>query len=407
MMYELYGIAFTLTSRVVSGEIELTENQRESLAKTQKSLRKVSDTLGQLDPSKPATWVQFGSRLLGQIVGEGDEVDAWEWLEKIGYGYEVYQLEAMWRQTFLRSKRELVYRHRDDVVWRVELPGGEHYYVEVSGRGRSRSGLPRYQPNLPNDEEARTRVLEAAGAAFWDGRSAMMLDVTLKNEVFTEIEVDGAEYHGPLRQCIQRWQRYARDGVRRNVLIQGKPGTGKSTFCLNAARQLSERTLVLTAESCDSLGDSNWYELLDVLKPTMVIMDDIDRLSEMKLERKLRMFEEGFCDVPFILFTSNDLERLPQPLRRPGRIDQILEVEEPSDLALTDVINRIAARERIELDAKHRSDLLKLARELSLAHVVERLRRARIEGWDAEPIAGDITFTSGYLGEDEEAEEVA
>ena len=43
-----------------------------------------------------------------------------------------------------------------------------------------------------------------------------------------------------------------------------------------------------------------------------------------------------------------------------------------------------------------------MSRKLSMAHVVERLRRAYVEGWDAVDVTGDITFTRGYLSEDED-----
>ena len=48
------------------------------------------------------------------------------------------------------------------------------------------------------------------------------------------------------------------------------------------------------------------------------------------------------------------------------------------------------------------TELLELSRRLSMAHVVERLRRARVEGWDAVEITGDITFTRGYDDEEDE-----
>lgn len=117
---------------------------------------------------------------------------------------------------------------------------------------------------------------------------------------------------------IEGWQAFRRAGLRRNVLIQGPPGSGKSTFCAQAARTLSSRTLILTSEFFQNIGSAQWCALLEILAPEAVIVDDIDRAGEHSLESKLRLFEEGYCDVPFVFFTTNDHLKLPVFMRRPG-----------------------------------------------------------------------------------------
>jgi hypothetical protein len=403
MLYEIYGIAFTVTSRVVNGEVSLSDEATERLRDVEKTLTRAARTIGYIDVRKPTTFMEFGARLLRHVVGDGAGTDTWQWMRARGFGRKSWDLEALWRLTFMTAEREPAFRDDEDIVWRVNLPNGAHYFVELPIRRGFIEGLPDYPPNLPEDGALRRRVMEGVGELFWQNRCGALLDVSVDSQVFSELDMDGADYHGPLESCFDRWKEYARADLRRNVLLQGKPGTGKSTFCMTAARRLSERTLMLTAEACESLGDAEWYELMRVLGPTMVIMDDVDRLAEATLERKLRMFEEGYCNVPFVLFTSNELERLPQPMRRPGRIDQILEVSEPGDDALRDVVRRLAERESVEVTDLRVGQLVRMARDLSMAHVVERLRRARVEGWDAPTLEGDITFTSGYQKSEDDA----
>src|SRR5690606_5763283 len=118
-------------------------------------------------------------------------------------------------------------------------------------------------------------------------------------------------------------------------------------FCLEAARQLSNRTLILTNEGWDGLSLSDWNLMAKILNPEMVIVDDIDRVSDWALETKLAMFEEGRCNVPFVLLTSNDFTALPQAMRRPGRIDQIVNVSEPTREVLRSIVCLLAQAERV------------------------------------------------------------
>jgi ATP-dependent 26S proteasome regulatory subunit len=193
---------------------------------------------------------------------------------------------------------------------------------------------------------------------------------------------------------IEELGHFRAQGLRRNILFQGKPGTGKSTLCREAARRLSSRTLILTSEYLSNVAASEWKMLLQMLDPEMVIVDDIDRISY-NLESKLSLFEEGHCDVPYILMTSNDHETLPQALRRPGRIDMIFKLDDPEPWVLDEVIRGLAEREGVEIPTEHLEHLRKIAQETSTAHVVEVFRRAKVQGWGYE-LNGDITYTDGF-----------
>lgn len=401
MWYELYGVAFSAASRVLAGEVELSQDAREHVDRLRDGLDDATNLVGDLELQKPVSWARFGARLMDRAFGFETEETISQRLSREQCNHYDWKLPSLWTETFLRAKPEVVLEDDEHQLWKVSLPNGTRYFVQLEQNALNGPAFERrensFNPRLPDDADERERVYEGVAELFWSERRAVMLDSSLRGESFCTLSLDGPAYHGPLELLIERWKAYQAADVRRSVLIQGRPGSGKSTFALHSARALSDRTLVLTAESCDSLGDGPWYTLLRVLDPTMIIMDDIDRLSEHRLERKLRMFEEGYCDVPILLFTSNDYERLPLPLRRPGRIDQILEVEEPDEAIVRDVIRRIAERELVEVPCEQMDLLLEISRRLSMAHVVERLRRARVEGWHASDVDGDITFSRGYL----------
>ena len=141
--------------------------------------------------------------------------------------------------------------------------------------------------------------------------------------------------------------------------------------------------------------------LLEALRPEMIIVDDIDRVGEVALTGKLPLFEERHCEVPLVLFTSNDHTRLPAALRRPGRIDQIIEVDEPDDgtryAVLREKIAELGVEPPEEAMVCHRD----VADGLLHGHVVEWVRRCDVLGWSTDPIPGDITFDPEAMREHE------
>lgn len=309
-----------------------------------------------------------------------------EWIKVHGFRQFFTEGEFIFRDIMARGESSLAYRDERTRLFRVELPNGAQVAMERD--------TP-YQMALYHREEmdGREKLCQGIAEVFWKGRDAVLLDnMEAKGPVFQELGLEDHDYYGPLVAGIDQWKKFNANGLRRNILIQGPPGCGKSTFCLHAARELAKRVIMLTPELCQYMSYSLWAEILDFLRPDMVIIDDVDRIPDYCLENKLRLFEEGHCVVPFVFFTSNDMMRLPEPMRRPGRIDQILEVDAPTREIRMKLLHELAQRVGIEVPEERLDELDGLLQSRSNAHVVEKLRRARILGWDAEPLPGDRTF---------------
>jgi energy-coupling factor transporter ATP-binding protein EcfA2 len=255
----------------------------------------------------------------------------------------------------------------------------------------NRYDKPAYLPEALD----RSVVLSGVADRFWHDRRAVTLDKTDgphgRSIGFWNADLDGHTYYGELDELIDELAAFRADGTRRNVLLQGKPGCGKSTLCRHAARELSDRTVMLTADFLSAVHGREWSFLLDVLRPEMLIVDDIDRMNG-RLDDKLGVFEEGYCDVPIALFTSNDHTKLPVALRRPGRIDRIFEVDEPGEEVRRRIIRELAAEEGVDIPDVQFDRLLAILEDFSAAHVVEALRHARVCGWQDDPLPGDVTF---------------
>lgn len=308
------------------------------------------------------------------------------------HGYREQQIEATFIFTEIAARADLEIAFEDDrgKLFRAALPNGASICFEPHDRWGI--GSIYYRHDIDGLQAFRQGVAQL----FWKERPAVLIDaVEHDHQSCQAVDLSPHDYYGPLTECIEHWQTFADQGYRRNILLQGPPGCGKSTFCMHAARQLSERTLMLTPEYCGSLRCGTWKNIIQYLDPQMVIIDDVDRVSDHSLETNLRLFEEGFCEVPFVFFTTNDHHKLPRPMRRPGRIDQIIEVEPPTQELRWQLIDEMASREGLDqIPDDHLRRLDHILLHQSTAHLVEALRRARVLGWQQVfcTAPGDTTF---------------
>lgn len=201
------------------------------------------------------------------------------------------------------------------------------------------------------------------------------------------------DYSGPALKYLDSLEKYYKAGIRRNIIFQGIPGSGKTTLCATAMRRFQKRTLYITTDFLREVRQDEWKSFCKIVKPDLVIIDDIDRMSHGVLENLLFMFEDSWYHVPITLMTTNREGSLPAAFRRPGRIDQILEMEDPSDDMRMVMIMDIANMEGItEVPEEYKQTLIEIHKDFSESHLVEFLRRVKVEGWDYKIPENDISF---------------
>lgn len=127
---------------------------------------------------------------------------------------------------------------------------------------------------------------------------------------------------GRIRQFYQR-------GIKRGVLLYGIPGTGKSTFARTICDGIAMSPRKMTV-SGSLTEDSSVSEMLQVLSPDVLILDDIDRNanSASDLLHLLESFERGGPRI--IVASVNDIRKLDTALLRPGRFDEVHEMALPT-----------------------------------------------------------------------------
>ncbi len=131
-------------------------------------------------------------------------------------------------------------------------------------------------------------------------------------------------------------RRYREHGKNRSVLLCGSPGSGKTAMAYRVAQQSQGHTLIL---ECDGgLGVALVRSAVEDLAPRTIILNEIDKLSVYG-STILEILEYINDQVPLVLATANHKDRLAPPLLRPGRFDEILDVEQVDDLMYQNLVN--------------------------------------------------------------------
>jgi hypothetical protein len=124
-----------------------------------------------------------------------------------------------------------------------------------------------------------------------------------------------------LDDLFDRFSKFSADEAR-SFLLWGPPGTGKTSIADGLARKVGGLCVEVPAHVLKDFTD---LSLLRSIKPTVLIVNDIDSLSMIE-NSVLKFFEEVRSLVKLVVVTSNSLTLKPA-LTRPGRFDEIIHVE--------------------------------------------------------------------------------
>ena len=393
-----YGALFAVAARLVRGEVEVSDEKGERLREAQHSVEALSDLVGDLSPTRPASWGRFAGRLMDRALGNPRQY------ESAVQAREVLGFDAPWPlpRALLQRLREyatweMVYRDESRVMMVGEIDEGVELCVEMALSSNDAGAL-----FYRSDEVTREAVRAAISTAVWSGQQGLYLDWARGGPTIKELGLEHYEYHGEKLRLIEQWRKFLAQDMRRSVLLHGPPGCGKTTFCCHAARELGRRTILTSPQAMIEVGLNEWSSLMELFEPDVLIVDDVDRIDSRRgyhLEAKLKLFEEGFCEVPVMLCTANDYTRVPGAMRRPGRIDRIVQFADPNDAVRRRVVERLAQRVGVEVPREQREGLFDVLERFSEAHVLEVLRRAKICGWEhARSWDGEFGFQREYDG---------
>jgi len=128
-----------------------------------------------------------------------------------------------------------------------------------------------------------------------------------------------------------RARKFLERSVPRAMVLDGQPGTGKSSLVGILARKLGFKTIIFGADDLLSTHrhgyeDIRGTELAEMMKPDVLIVNDIDRLREDSQLILLDVLDTAKAYAKLIFATTNHYRNLLEPVRRPGRLDDVIHV---------------------------------------------------------------------------------
>lgn len=153
-----------------------------------------------------------------------------------------------------------------------------------------------------------------------------------------------------LTEFQTRVQAFQQHGFKRSYLLDGLPGTGKTTIARQVAAATGQPTvhfihtdegLHVTTRSDSQSSTVNTtvghfgygLEFIRLYKPGVIVFDDIDRLNRYE-QYALLGFLERMHDAGTLIATSNNKAHLDPALRRPGRFDEVIDIPALDSLAV-------------------------------------------------------------------------
>ena len=164
-------------------------------------------------------------------------------------------------------------------------------------------------------------------------------------------------------------------GISRGVLFCGPPGTGKSTGIRYLTRSLELRSLRIDVgafaadfgrgyrSSQDSAGGID--TLVRVLRPEVVILDDLDRILVSARLLEFLEYSKQLCKL--LMASANRTSDFAGAALRPGRFDEVIRVEGLDEAALTRLLGED-------------TDLVDRMRRWPVAYVREYVQRREVLG---------------------------
>lgn len=175
-------------------------------------------------------------------------------------------------------------------------------------------------------------------------------------------------------------------GFNRSLLFFGPPGIGKTTLAARLAERIGGRLLVASCGTLESTRGRNLIEeLIDIIDPTVILLDDLDKMwrpSEM-LESMERLNRKVGNRRHLLIGTVNSLNEVPEPLRRPGRFDEIVEFYPLTQVQRKNILTTYGKEFKVEYTDREFNKIATMTDGMTGAYLKEVAKRASVVPFDA------------------------
>lgn len=159
---------------------------------------------------------------------------------------------------------------------------------------------------------------------------------------FTEDEIRTDAISATAEKIVSNYKKALSVGLSRSLMLEGPPGTGKSTMAQSIIKKLNLRALRICVEDIDEKFIHSIKESVMIFKPSALIIDDFDRV-DMKTQHALLDLAEWLAtQLQVTIVTANDKNALDQALLRPGRFDEIVLIKTMDESAIRALLGEYA-----------------------------------------------------------------
>lgn len=189
-------------------------------------------------------------------------------------------------------------------------------------------------------------------------------------------------------EFIEKNRKFIELGFERSYLFIGPPGSGKTTSSQRFAREYSNRILQFSPDAVWQVNDIDLARLIQESGAEVVLVDEIDKLlgnmnahgQGQLLSRieKIRKCRPGLITI----FTANSIEKFPEAMLRPGRIDDIIEFEYPVKEDRSAILKGYADVMGVEINEDISNQIAEMSEGLTGAWLKEVIMQIKVS--DAE-----------------------
>ena len=180
-------------------------------------------------------------------------------------------------------------------------------------------------------------------------------------------------------------------GLNRSSLLFGPPGCGKTSFAAKVTEVLGRRLVIIDAPALNFAAEYGlpMEKIFRILSPTVVLFDDIDRIEDRHLDMLLGTIEglnryKGSGEL-IIIGSVNNLSALPAAMRRPGRFDEIILFDYPTEEQREEIIKGYLTLFGTRLANDYVDKMVKLTDKMTPAYIREIALQASIVSFEKIP----------------------
>lgn len=271
------------------------------------------------------------------------------------------------RKDFLLEKDEKKSFY-EDLIREISLPTGLKYYFTIHKTffyGHEKESFS--GPYMKKDDIQKFQ--KEFSALLWNKSNDRDLQLSMKR-IKLQYDVDwtfvlenigkpgdyisGTNTWKNLEKLSNRVSKLKKSEISRNILFYGPPGTGKTTLARNLARKLGQgKTLRIDIRAINEAGMNAIMTFVKFLNPHILLFDDIDRhigqFVELLhfLEKSSDATSDMWVENMTIIATVNSVESLDPALLRPGRFDEVIQIDEPDDDTRAKIIDHYMKKMKI------------------------------------------------------------